>query len=389
MHRSLLFLLVALLATATAVAQPSDAPDVDESLENATAADRTLEGILDTVDGAVEGIGDAAEATGDGLQDGAAAIGRLLGQAVAAVAEATAAAFRGLATAGAVTAVGLGGAVVFIGEGLGTALVGTGDGLTAGLAYAGSGVGAAFAAIGSGLALIGKAYASLVGSLRPDTVPPVAYASVVGAGAAATTGVGGWAGWQVLKKWGLVGSGLAPMAGFSRIDDDQLLEHPVRSQVFETIQNHPGIHASQLARDVGVGWGTISHHLDKLERARLVAARKVNNQKCYFEQGGAVSRQDMEVASAVKGDTAGRIAAFVHHHPMSSQKVLAEALGISPALASFHTKKLVNLGVLEKMRHGKETLLTTSGAMRRLLESDRDLLAAMDARAEEALQYSA
>jgi DNA-binding MarR family transcriptional regulator len=150
---------------------------------------------------------------------------------------------------------------------------------------------------------------------------------------------------------------------------------------------HAMLGDERLAREIGAGWGTITHHLEKLERASLVATRKVNNQKCFFENGGVVSRQDMAIASAVKGDTAGHIAAFVQNHPMTSQKALAESLGISPALASFHVKKLASLGVLDRVRHGKETLLTTSESLRRVLASDRGSLAP-SAASEEGFQYS-
>ena len=79
----------------------------------------------------------------------------------------------------------------------------------------------------------------------------------------------------------------------------------------------------------------------------------------------------MAIAGAVKGDTAGDISAFVMSHPMTSQKQMAQALDLSPALVSFHVKKLVNLGVLDKVRHGKETLLTTSDALRRVLAAEK------------------
>ena len=111
---------------------------------------------------------------------------------------------------------------------------------------------------------------------------------------------------------------------------------------------------------MGVGWGTIVHHLDKLEKGRLVTARRVNNQKCFFEDGGKVSRQDMAVAGAVRGDSASLITAYVTAHPMTSQKAMAAEIGISPALVSFHVKRLVDAGVLEKARSGKATALAVT-----------------------------
>jgi DNA-binding transcriptional ArsR family regulator len=390
-------LIAALLLLGTAQAQPTDDPGsaVNRTVDDTKSVlDKTLDGVNDAADGV-----DAAEKTGDGVGKGASAVGRALvaaakaiggaaqavGKAIGSAAAATgrfladasvlAAGLAkdgtlGLAAIGLAGALGLSGALLAAGSASASGLTFLGSAASSGLAFAGLAAAGAGQAIG-GLVRDGVlAYVGLIGQLRPDAVPAVVFGSVAVTGAAASTGVGGWAGWSALRKWGLLGSG-AGVAGFSRIADDDLLEHPLRGQIFQVIQSNPGIHASGLARQVGVGWGTITHHLEKLEKGHLVATRKINNQKCFFENGGKVSRLDMAVAGAVKGDTASDIAGFVLGHPMTSQKDMAAALGISPALVSFHVKKLVNLGVLDKVRHGKETLLTTSEALRRVLAAEK------------------
>lgn len=343
----------------------------------------------DLVDDATGVLDDRADTPLDAIGDWFGRAFAAVGDAARAVGAAVADTARALTSVAALVAIGAGSATLLFADGLGAVAATVGGTAATAVVVIGQATGAAGAWLGTGVAGLAGLYASLVGAMRPDAMPPVAFGAVVASGAAGSAGVGGWAGWNVLRKWGWVASGAAGIPGFTRIADDELLEHPVRGDIFTMIRTNPGIHASQLARELGVGWGTISHHLDKLQKGHVVTTRKVNNQKCYFEQGGTVSRIDMEVASAVKGDTAGSIARFVHGHPMASQKQVAEALDISPALASFHVRKLVHLGVLDKMRHGRETLLTTSHAMRRLLESDRNVAAAFAARQEDSLDYSA
>ncbi len=373
MQRLTVLLLALMLMASPAMGQDiSDDVEVEPAEVAPKDEESLLEELLDQIGEVAQAIGGAVEGATQSVGESASAVGQFFGQLVS-----------GMVAGSAALATGMGAVGAALGKGIGVAFTAIGEGVTAGIAFLATGVGIAFA-------FLGKAYGSLIGSLRPDGMSEGAYLGMTAGMATVSTGAASWSGWQALRKWGVVGSGLAfPIAGFSRINDDELLEHPVRSKIFSTIQQHPGIHASQLAREVGVGWGTVSHHLDKLDRAKMVTTRKVNNQKCFFEQGGTISRQDMEAASAIKGDTAGAIAGFVHANPMTSQKDMAEALGISAALASFHVKKLTNLGVLDKMRHGKETLLTTSQSMRRLLEADADLQKAMEQRADEALQYGA
>ncbi|MGB1585838.1 MAG: winged helix-turn-helix transcriptional regulator [Thermoplasmatota archaeon] len=384
MHR--LLALTAFLLLLAAPAHAQDAVDDTAQAVNRTAdeAGNATSGLLESLKGVAEGIGDAATATGEGISKGASAVGSGLAAVVRFVGTAAVATVAGIAQMGSVVSTGLGDAVLGSIDGLGSA----GVLAASGIAIIGSGIAWAATFAFEGLLSGILAYAGLVGSMRPEAMPMAAFATVTAAGAAGSAGAGGWAGMQALKKWGLIGSGLGGVAGFSRIDDADLLEHPLRGQIFDTIKGNPGIHASQLARELDVGWGTITHHLDKLQKGKLVTTRKVNNQKCFFEQGGMVSRQDMAIASALKGDTAAGIAEFVGTHPMTSQKQMAEALDISPALASFHVKKLVNLGVLEKFRHGKETLLTTSDGLRRVMASaDPHAAAAMQAD-EEGFEYS-
>lgn len=395
MRTLLLSVLAVLLLVTSAQAQPEAEQALNQTVDDSRSL---LDEALDGVGDAAKGIGDAAEKTGDGVGKGASAVGDFLASAAKAVgraaqatarlaADAAQGATQGLAVAGLSVSMAAAAALLVVGDGAATGLTLLGNAVGAGFAFAGLAVASASVALGGLLrdGLLG--YISLIGHLRPDAVPLAVFGSVAVTGAAASTGVGGWAGWAALKKWGLLASGGTGLAGFSRIADDELLEHPLRSQIFQVIQSNPGIHASGLARQVGAGWGTITHHLEKLEKGHLVATRKINNQKCFFEQGGRVSRTDMAIAGAVRGDTASDIAGFVLGHPMTSQKDMAAALGISPALVSFHVKKLVNLGVLDKVRHGKETLLTTSDALRRVLAAETSPVVHVELK-DESFQYT-
>ncbi len=295
-------------------------------------------------------------------------VGAAMERAAQAIADVAMATIKGIAFVGAAVGTGAAALVQGLGSALATLGIGLGAAVTTAIAVT---ITATFQALGAAIAATGKAIAflfaatwGLVSLLRPAAMPEPVFVAAASAGAAASASAGGWALWELARKYGILGA-----AGFSRISNDKVLDHPLRAQIFDLVKENPGIHASHIAREVGGGWGTVTHHLDKLQKAGMLTTRRVNNQKCFFEQGGQVSRQDMAVASALKGDTAAQITAFVQAHPMSSQKDVAEALGISAALASFHVKKLENLGVLEKMRQGKSTLLTTTESLRRLAAS--------------------
>ena len=200
------------------------------------------------------------------------------------------------------------------------------------------------------------------------------YYGAVTAGSAAVAGSGGWGLWAAAKKFL---PGLMTMPLFSRIEKGQLLDHPVRNQIFETIKSNPGIHISEIARVTGAGWGTTIHHLRKLRASNMVCIRDVNHQKCYFVNGGVFSPQEMVALSELKNDKAMRLALYVRDHPGVAVTELAAATSISPSLVSFHANKLVKAGLLEKRRDGKAVRLLVPESARQRILANEQLLASV------------
>lgn len=145
---------------------------------------------------------------------------------------------------------------------------------------------------------------------------------------------------------------------FSRIAKSQLLDHPVRSQIYELIRANPGVNVSEISRLLDLAWGTTTHHLQKLRQDRLVAIRVVSNQKCYFPNAGAFTPHEMDVLSATKNPTARRMAELVVKEGPHTHGEITRALGVSPALVSFYAERLVGAGVLARHRDGRRTIFT-------------------------------
>ncbi len=185
---------------------------------------------------------------------------------------------------------------------------------------------------------------------RPTAMSQTAWVGTVAMGATAVSAAGHFGLWNLLRRFGWIGAGL-PL--FSRIEKDDLLDHPLRSEIYEVIKTSPGIHISQLARTVDAGWGTTIHHLRKLKENDMVAVRMVNNQKCYFINGGGTGRDTWGAISHLKNETARRIAEFVYAHPLIAVTEVSKRLGMSASLVSHHVAKLTRAGVLEKVRDGR------------------------------------
>jgi len=173
----------------------------------------------------------------------------------------------------------------------------------------------------------------------------------LGAAAVAVVGFATLVGLAIQRYGGL---GAIPL--FSRITRNALFDNKVRADIFELIQAQPGVNVSEISRRLDVAWGTATHHLQKLRDERMVSIRTVGHQKCYFPNGGTYTPREMEVMSVTKNTTAKRIAEFVARTGPTAHADVATGLGLSPALVSFHARKLVEAGVVERRREGRRTL---------------------------------
>lgn len=236
-----------------------------------------------------------------------------------------------------------------------------GQGMGQGVSAIGSGAGAALVGVGALVLALFTPLASLLASLRPDGMPLAVYAGMTAAGTAAVAGGAQFGAWALLKK--LFPLGLPLLGLFSRIDKDELLEHERRARIYELIKQNPGIHLSEIARELEYAWGTTLHHLRKLRADHLILFKDVGHHKSFFINGSGLSEVQMQAMSLVKNGTLAHLAQYLEAHPRVSLKELSEALNISPPLAAFHIRKLEKAGFVSKVRDGKSVRLSTTHAL--------------------------
>lgn len=373
--------LFALLMVAGVASAASGAAEIDrqaQALEDEAGALSELDGTVpqdageDAEASTVAEIGDALAAAGEAIADAAratvGAIGTAAGTVASGLASVAAAIGDGLVAVG----VALGDATLWTGEMLWTGLVATGDGL----AWVGAGVWAGVTGVASGLwwltertgegiawtaihlgqgvgtvaVWLGETIAGGVlaaGEAWPSDPTHQAIVASSAGGTAAAAGAAWYTrAWRYLKY----APGLAPL--YTRISRDELLDHPKRAKIYETIEASPGIHLSEMARELDLSWGTLLHHLRKLEDADLVTSEETSGKRCFFLPG-QVSSAERDILPALENEKARRIAEFYAEHPGASQTEAAEALNLSAALVSWHLNKLEEAGVVTRERVGR------------------------------------
>lgn len=148
--------------------------------------------------------------------------------------------------------------------------------------------------------------------------------------------------WPSIKTFPLLG-------GFSRVRSDQMLQNPMRAQMYETIKQQPGIHYQGLIREVGKGGSVVDHHLRKLQQGGYVSIQKGAGFTCIFPEG-VVDHRIMAAVPAVKTEGASKVLREVLAHPGGSVADVARALGLAKSTVSYHVTRLRKAHLLEEGR---------------------------------------
>lgn len=155
--------------------------------------------------------------------------------------------------------------------------------------------------------------------------------------------------WRVLKWTGL--AAFVPL--YSHLSDNELLDDANRAGIYRLIQAEPGISTKDIAERLGLAWGTVTHHLAKLEKRRFVVSKKYGKYRRFFANGHGGTEHKDQVA-VLRLDRTGDIATLIQRQPGLTQKAVSTALGVSSSTILWHVKRLEGAQLITKVREGKQ-----------------------------------
>lgn len=144
---------------------------------------------------------------------------------------------------------------------------------------------------------------------------------------------------------------LAPLA--ARLEPSKLLDDDTRQRIYETVRAEPGINLRGLADELELAWGTLLHHLHKMEKAHLVVSRRYGKYRRYFINGSTYSKEEQARLAALSTPSTARVAEYILEHPGATQAQVGEALGVTPSTVLWHARRLKKVGLVEQVREGR------------------------------------
>lgn len=151
----------------------------------------------------------------------------------------------------------------------------------------------------------------------------------------------------------------------------RVLESSLRRQIVDIIREEPGIAIGGLLEKLPVGWGTVYHHLSKLERGGVVRCVTSGRRRLLYlvEQGAA--GQDPHQRSLLGGHTTRTIASIVAEGQGMSIEAIVEQSHETPRVVYYHLKRLIEAGLVQSESATRYRGLMASDRLRELLAEQK------------------
>lgn len=119
-----------------------------------------------------------------------------------------------------------------------------------------------------------------------------------------------------------------------------------RERLLRIVAARPGATIGELKRELGTSWGTLYHHLRRLEKSGLVASRRVGRRHLVFAGGPASRSPEVHAHARLRGRTARAVAQAIVGEPGLPAREIARRLALAPRITYYHLAQLAQAGLL-------------------------------------------
>jgi len=145
---------------------------------------------------------------------------------------------------------------------------------------------------------------------------------------------------------------------YTRLKRKAILDNLNRKNIYERIKTKPGIHVKALARELNLKPGTLSYHINILEKEEFIKSHQDGIYRRFYLFG---TKRDLKM---VLSSIQYKILKAVNDQPGISQSDISRTIGKNRMLIHYHLKILDDVGILTYVKSGrKSSWYTTSLAM--------------------------
>jgi DNA-binding transcriptional ArsR family regulator len=173
------------------------------------------------------------------------------------------------------------------------------------------------------------------------------------------------------------------------ISNVNILKLETRKEIYDYILKNPGLHLRELSRNIDISFGSLRHHLNYLEKQGLITT-KVDHRYTRYYVTKSVGKSEKEILNLLRQETPSRIIILMltpgpgeifvdkktqekemlkpsaHMKTYSKEELINLTrywtgpygkffhLHKHPSTVNFHLKKLLDIGLVEKVKIGRK-----------------------------------
>lgn len=155
------------------------------------------------------------------------------------------------------------------------------------------------------------------------------------------------------RRFATVSSLAMAVGGLRHVTKENILDHPLRHALLDTVTSHPGIHLRELAQRHNTAVTNTQWHLRKLELAGLLKTEKAHGKRLYYPvQGGLASRHKAVQNAARANGNADQLLQFIAAQPGIHPAKMANSLSMNPGTVRWHLRRLEQAGLVRIIPDG-------------------------------------
>ncbi len=129
--------------------------------------------------------------------------------------------------------------------------------------------------------------------------------------------------------------------GIKYVTPENVLDKEIRRTIYSYLDEYPGSHLREIARDLDLKPSNAEWHLRKLEQSNLIRSRKIGGKKVYYlVEGGIESRKIAIAESILRNRNAKTIMEYLHENPGKHLLEIAKSLNMNHHTVRWHLKKM-------------------------------------------------
>ncbi|MCK4995280.1 MAG: winged helix-turn-helix transcriptional regulator, partial [Thermoplasmatales archaeon] len=131
------------------------------------------------------------------------------------------------------------------------------------------------------------------------------------------------------------------LGGIKYVTSENVLDTEIRKNLYKYIDDYPGSHLREIARELDLKPSNAAWHLRKLEQTNLVRSRTIGGKRVYYlVEGGVEARREAIAEAILKNKNARDIMLYLQDNPGKHLLEIANALSLNHHTVKWHIKKM-------------------------------------------------